>query len=117
MSGRRSAAPARDATAFRADPAASATDHPSQRQAVALVTVLVLVAAAIAAASYLVRPDKARSFDLLHGSVFLADQVAPVGIDLASGKPTLRLVGADKQVGASRSTNLTLVAGRGRHAA
>lgn len=97
------------ATAFRAEPAPGPTARPSARQSSALLAVLVLVAAAVAAASYLIRPDQARSFDLLHGSLFLTDQVAPVGVDLASGKPTLRLVGADKQVGAKRPSDLALV--------
>ncbi len=102
------ASPARGA-AFRAESVAADPGTPSRRQSAALLSVLVVVAAAIGVASYVVRPDRARSFDLVHGSVFLADQVAPVGIDLASGRPTLRLVGADKQVGADDPANLSLV--------
>lgn len=99
----------RDPSAFRADPAAAPAAKPSARQSISLLAVLVLVAGTVALASYIVRPDRARAFDLFHGSIFLADQVAPVGVDLASGKPTLRLVGADKQVGVSDGQGLSVV--------
>ncbi|WP_375478899.1 hypothetical protein [uncultured Jatrophihabitans sp.] len=98
-----------EASAFRADPAAVPPARPSRRQAVALIAVLLMVAGAVAAVSYAVRPDRARSFDLLRGQVFLADQIAPVAVDLATGKPTLRLVGAEKQVGAANASALSVV--------
>lgn len=93
----------RDPTAFRPDPAAAASARPSRRQAVALVVVLLVVAAGIAAASVLVRPARARSFDLFSGSLFLGDSVAPVAVDLATGEPSLRLIEAAQQVGADSS--------------
>jgi len=71
--------------------------------------VLLLVAGAITVASYLVRPDRARAFDLFHGSLFLADQQSPVAVDLATGKPTLRLVGAARQVGITGTDQLGVV--------
>lgn len=97
------------ATRFRSDPAAAPSLQPSRRQSIALLAVLVLAVGAVTAASYLIKPDRARAFQLLHGSMFLADQVAPVGVDLASGKPTLRLVGADKQVGVTQPADLAVV--------
>ena len=102
-----------DTAAFRADPSAAPADRPSQRQVVALLVVLLLVAGAVVAASYLVRPDKARAFALLHGSVFLEDSYAPVGIDLATGKPTVRLVDAVKQVGATANDQLSVIPAAG----
>lgn len=98
-----------DPAAFRADPAAAEPTRPSRRQTVALISALALVAGAIAAVSFLVRPDHARSFDLFRGSLFLADDLAPVSVDLASGKPTVRLVKANEQVGAKTSAQLSLV--------
>lgn len=94
---------------FRPDAPIPTDDRPSRQQSGALLAVLLLVAGAVTAAAYLVRPDHARSFALLSGSMFLADQVAPVGVDLASGKPTLRLVGAEKQVGARSPNQLSVV--------
>jgi hypothetical protein len=99
----------RDPSAFRADPAAAPALHPSRRQALALAAVLALVAGAVTVASYVIRPEKARAFDLFHGSVFLADQNSPVAVDLASGKPTLRLLGADRQVGSTGDQALGVV--------
>jgi hypothetical protein len=99
----------RDPAAFRADPAAAPAAQPSRRQTAALLAVLALVAGAVVLASYVVRPEKARAFDLFRGSVFLADQNSPVAVDLASGKPTLRLLGADRQVGSTGSQPLSVV--------
>ena len=61
-----------DPSAFRADPAAPPAVRASRRQTIALLTVLLLVAGAVALASYAVRPEKARAFRMFHGSVFLA---------------------------------------------
>lgn len=99
----------RDPAAFRADPTAAPALHPTKRQTIALIAVLALVAGAVALASYVIRPDKARAFDLFHGSVFLADQNSPVAVDLATGKPTLRLLGADKQVGITGGQRMGVV--------
>ena len=96
-----------DAQAFRPDPVAAS--RPSGRQSLALALALVLIAGAAAAVSFLVRPDDARSFRLFHGSAFLADTVAPVSVDLATGQPTVRLVNATAQVGASRASDLAVV--------
>ncbi|WP_375503195.1 fibronectin type III domain-containing protein [uncultured Jatrophihabitans sp.] len=95
-------------TAFRAAPSATPAARPSRRQALALLAVLALVAGTVVAVSYLVRPDRARTFDLFHGSVFLADSVAPVAVDLASGRPTVRLIDADDQVGARTGSDLAV---------
>jgi hypothetical protein len=99
----------RDASAFRADPALTPSSRPSRRQTVALVAVLLLVCGAVALASYLVRPDRARAFQLFHGSLFLTDEQSPVAVDLTTGRPTLRLVGADKQVGSVAGDGLGVV--------
>ncbi|MDT4911137.1 MAG: hypothetical protein QOC66_265 [Pseudonocardiales bacterium] len=101
-------------SAFRADPAATPGLTSTLRQTIALIVVLVLAAGAVAVASYLIRPEKARSFSLFHGSLFLADQKSPVAVDLASGKPTLRLLGADKQVGITGTQPLGVVPLDGR---
>src|SRR5436190_20795754 len=96
-------------SAFRADPDATPAARPSRRQTVALLAAVALVAGAVAAASYLIRPEKARAFDLFHGSIFLSDQNSPVAVDLATGKPTLRLSGAAQQVGVSGAQTLGVV--------
>jgi hypothetical protein len=100
----------RDPSAFRADPAAAPAARPSRTQAVALLAVLAVVAAGVALVSYLIKPEKARAFDLFHGSLFLADQNnTPVGIDLTSGKPTIRLTGAGAEVGIATGQSLGVV--------
>src|SRR4051812_38989531 len=98
----------RDRSGFRADPDAAPASRPSRRQTIALVAVLALVAGAVALVSYLIRPEKARAFDLFHGSLFLSDQNSPVAVDLTTGKPTLRLQGAAQQVGIGKTGNQTL---------
>ena len=99
----------RSGAAFRADPPAAPAARPSRRQALALLAVLTLAAGVVAILSYAIRPDRARAFDLFHGSVFLSDQLGPVAADLASGKPTLRLVNANQQVGITGSDVLDAV--------
>ncbi len=79
------------ATAFRPSAPAQPGRAPSRTQTTALLTVLVLVAGAVAAVAFLVKPSKARSFNLFLGSVYINDNRSPVSIDLASGKPTVRL--------------------------
>jgi hypothetical protein len=82
----------------------------SRTQALALLLGLSLTVAAVAVAAVLVSPNRARSFDLIHGSVFLADVRAPVAVDLATGKPTVRLLGASTQVNAGSSSDLSVTA-------
>ncbi len=94
--------------AFRAAPSGMLAARPTRPQALALLAVLALVTGTVVAASYLVRPDRARSFELFHGSVLLADSVAPVAVDLASGRPTVRLIDADDQVGARSGSDLAV---------
>lgn len=98
-----------DPAAFRVDPRAAPDLRPSRRQSIALLVVLLLVAGTVAAVSYLIRPDRARAFDLLHGSVLIGDQFGPVNVDLASGHGTLQLRGADAQVGVTGSQRLSIV--------
>jgi hypothetical protein len=98
-----------DPSAFRADPAATPAARPTGRQTIALLLVLLLVAGAVAVASYAIRPEKARAFQLFHGSVFLANQQSPVAVDLASGQPTLLLLDAAKQVSATGRQQLGVV--------
>jgi hypothetical protein len=99
----------RQQAAFRPASTPVTTSAPSRRQAIALVTVLLLVAAAIAVASFAVKPSKARSFHLFYGSVFIDDDTAPVSIDLASGKPTVRLPDAYQQVAAKQPGDVDVV--------
>lgn len=99
----------RDPAAFRADPTAAAAPRPTRRQTVAVLLALALVAGAVTAASYLIKPNTARTFDLFHGSIFLGDNVAPVAVDLASGKPTIRLADANTQVGAVHTEDVAVV--------
>jgi hypothetical protein len=99
----------RDPAAFRPDPTAGRGLAPSRRQAVALVAGLVLVAGTVAVASYTVKANKAQAFDLFYGSVYLNDERAPVAVDLADGKPTVRLVDANTQVSAKQPTDLDVV--------
>ena len=107
----RKVAPARHSarSAFRADPNAISAPRPTRRQAIALLSVLILASGVVAVLSYLIRPDRARAFDLFHGSVFLSYQLGPVAVDLASGKPTLQLVNANEQVGITGSDVLNTV--------
>ncbi|HEV7205001.1 MAG TPA: fibronectin type III domain-containing protein [Jatrophihabitans sp.] len=99
----------RDPAAFRADASAAPAVRPSRRQAVALLVVLVLVAGATALASFLIRPDRARAFDLLHGSMYLQDAVAPVAVDLASGRPTVKLLNAQDLVDLKNAADVQVV--------
>jgi len=98
-----------DPSAFRPDPSAAPSARPSWRQSIALIAALVVVAGVVSTVSYLVRPDRARSFDLLHGAVLIGDQFGPVSVDLGSGKGTLQLRGADQQAGVSAPGDLALV--------
>jgi hypothetical protein len=74
-----------------------------------MVVALILVASAVAIASFTVKPSKARAFDLFYGSLFIDDDTAPVSIDLASGKPTVRLPDAYQQVNAKQPGDVTVV--------
>ena len=96
-------------SAFRADPDGAPAAHPSRRQALALLAVLTLASGVVAVLSYAIRPERARAFDLFHGSVFLSDQFGPVAADLATGRPTLQLANANQQVGLDSSAILDTV--------
>jgi hypothetical protein len=86
-----------DPAAFRRSSSATPGRKPSRRQATAMIAGLVLVAGTVAIASFAVKPNKARAFDLFYGSVFLSDERAPVAVDLTNAKPTVRLVDANTQ--------------------
>ena len=79
------------------------------RQSVALLGIFVLAVASVAIASVVVRPSHARAFDLLHGSLFLDDDRAPVAVNLADGRPTMRLVDANTQVDAASDSGVAAV--------
>jgi hypothetical protein len=96
----------RDSAEFRPSAQTRQSLAPSRRQAVALLAVVVLVASGVALASYLVRPSKARAFELFYGSVLLNDERAPVAVDLTNGRPTVRLVDANTQVNAKNPNDL-----------
>ena len=70
---------------------------------------LVLVAAVVVIASFTVRPTRARAFSLFYGSTFLNDERGPVSVDLTNAAPTVRLLDADAQVGASSPADLDVV--------
>jgi hypothetical protein len=76
---------------------------------VVLLLALTLVAGAITVASFAVRPAKARAFELFYGSVFIDDNTAPVAVDLATGKPSVRLTNAYTQVSAKASGDLDVI--------
>jgi hypothetical protein len=74
-----------------------------------MIAGLVLVAGTVAVASFAVKPNKARAFDLFYGSVFLNDERAPVAVDLTNAKPTVRLLDATTQVSAKDPTDLGVI--------
>jgi hypothetical protein len=74
---------------------------------------LVVVAAGVAVASFAVRPSKARAFDLFYGTAFINDNTSPVAVDLATGRPTVRLQNAYTQVSARQSGDLDVTPLRG----
>jgi hypothetical protein len=74
-----------------------------------MAAALLVVAAAISVVSFAVKPSKARAFNLFYGSVFIDDNTAPVSVDLASGKPSVRLTNAYTQVSAKQSGDLDVV--------
>jgi hypothetical protein len=97
-----------DRSAFLPDRSALPPARPSRRQALALVAVLALAAGGAALASWLLTPGRAQAFDLFRGSVYIDDARAPVSVDLASGKPTVRLRQANQQVGATDASDLAV---------
>lgn len=64
---------------------------------------------ALVVAATTVKPTTARAFKLVYGSVFIDDNVSPVAIDLASGKPTVRLSNAVTAVSARSTGDLDVV--------
>ncbi|MFN2519223.1 MAG: fibronectin type III domain-containing protein [Jatrophihabitantaceae bacterium] len=74
-----------------------------------MIAGLVLIAGAVAVASFAVKPNNTQSFDLFYGSVFLNDERAPVAVDLTNGRPTVRLVDANTQVSATKPSDLDVV--------
>jgi hypothetical protein len=107
MAGRRQLRRA-GAADFRPSPPSAAGRTPSRRQAVALLTGLALVAAGIAIVSFVVKPSTARSFDLFYGSMYIDDNTSPVAIDLASGKPSVRLANAFTAVSAKSAADIAV---------
>lgn len=94
---------------FRADPTAPKVAPLKPRQALALLAGLAVLIAAVAVAAVVVKPNKARDFDLFRGSMFLGDDRAPVALDLTNGKPTVRLLDANAQVSAGNQSDLDVV--------
>ncbi len=83
---------------------------PSRGQSAAMLAGLLAVAVAVAVASFAVKANKARSFHLFFGSLFINDDTSPVAVDLASGKPSVRLNNAFKAVSARRTGDVDVVA-------
>ena len=67
------------------------------------------VAGGITVASFAVKPNTARSFNLFYGSVFIDDNFSPVAIDLSSGKATVRLSDAQTAVSAKLTDLMQMV--------
>ena len=80
-----------------------------RRGRIALFAAFVVIVAAIAVAAVAVKPTSAHSFHLLYGSVFVDDNISPVAIDLASGKPTVRLTNAVTAVSAASTGDLDVI--------
>src|SRR5579875_583742 len=99
----------RAAPAFRPSAPATAGRTPSRVQASILLIVVVVLALIISVVSYLVKPNRAHAFNLFYGSVFINDNTEPVGVDLATGKPTVRLNNAFRNVSATSSNDLDLI--------
>ena len=81
----------RAAASFRPTPKPADKRRPSRWQLAGLLTTVIAVATGVLIASVLVKPSRARAFNFFYGTVFLNDSERPVGVDLASGKPTVRL--------------------------
>src|SRR6478609_9738039 len=93
---------------FRPSAPAVAGRTPSRTQAIALLSGLAVVAAGVAIVSFVVKPSTARSFDLFYGSMYIDDNTSPVAIDLASGKPSVRLANAFTAVSAKAAADITV---------
>jgi hypothetical protein len=98
------------ATAFRPSAPAGRSTGPSRTQSILLLTGVIAIATAIAIASFVVKPNRARSFDLFYGSVYINDNASPVAVDLASGKPTIRLRNAFTAVSAKSTGDVDVLA-------
>jgi hypothetical protein len=98
------------ATAFRPSAPAGRSSTPSRAQSILLLIGVVAIAAGLAIASYVVKPSRARAFNLFYGSIYINDNTSPVAVDLASGKPTVRLRNAFTSVSAKTTGELNVVA-------
>ncbi|HEY2272797.1 MAG TPA: fibronectin type III domain-containing protein, partial [Jatrophihabitantaceae bacterium] len=99
----------RAAPAFRPSAPARIGRTPSRLQSGTLLLGVIVLALAISVVSFVVRPSKAKSFDLFYGSLFINDNTEPVAVDLASGKPSVRLHNAYRNVSAASSNDLDLI--------
>jgi hypothetical protein len=97
------------ATAFRPSAPAGRSNTPSRAQSIALLAGVIAIATALGIAAFVVKPSKARSFDLFYGSMYLNDNTSPVAVDLASGKPTVRLRNAFTAVSAKTTGDLDVI--------
>lgn len=99
----------RAAPAFRPSAPVATGRTPSRVQASILLIVVIVLALIISVVSYLVKPNRAHAFNLFYGSVFINDNTEPVAVDLATGKPTVRLNNAFRNVSATSSNDLDLI--------
>jgi len=81
---------------------------PGRRGRAVLLCGFLACTTAIVVAAVVVKPTTAHAFRLVYGSVFIDDNVSPVAIDLASGKPTVRLSNAVAAVSAASSGDLQM---------
>ncbi len=72
-------------------PSNPASPSPGRRGRIMLLSGFLACSTAIVAAAVIVKPTTAQAFKLVYGSIFVNDNISPVAIDLASGKPTVRL--------------------------
>ncbi|MCW2495887.1 fibronectin type III domain-containing protein [Jatrophihabitans sp.] len=105
---RRPNRPAGSPSPFR--PSGPDQRSPGRSHRLALLVGFVVCITAVAVASVVVKPTTARAFHLLYGSTFIDDDTAPVAIDLASGRPTVRLRNAIQAVSATSTGDLDVLA-------
>ncbi|MET0903996.1 MAG: fibronectin type III domain-containing protein, partial [Acidimicrobiales bacterium] len=81
----------------------------TRRQAVAGASVVVLALVAVLVAALVVEPRSAQRPDVVTGSVILEDDRPPVVVDLATGRPSIRLKDVFAQVGAESYSDVQIV--------
>ena len=81
----------------------------TRRQAVAGASVVVLALVAVLVAALVVEPRSAQRPEVVTGSLILEDDRPPVVVDLATGRPSIRLKDVFAQVGAESYSDVQIV--------